>query len=84
MDFLREKLDYIINKNSKNNISKDVVLYGFGRIGRLVAREIIKQAGKGQQLKLKAIVVRNLTDDQLVKRAALLRNDSVHGSFKGG
>lgn len=83
MEFLREKLDYIINKNSKNNISKDVILHGFGRIGRLVARELIKQAGKGQQLKLKAIVVRNLTDDQLIKRAALLRNDSVHGSFKG-
>jgi glyceraldehyde 3-phosphate dehydrogenase len=28
---------------------RDVVLYGFGRIGRLAARELIKQAGKGQQ-----------------------------------
>lgn len=35
---------------------RDVVLYGFGRIGRLAARELIKQAGKGQQLRLRAIV----------------------------
>ena len=35
---------------------KDVVLFGFGRIGRLVARELIKQAGKGQQLRLKGLL----------------------------
>ena len=46
-------------------------------------RELIKQAGVGQQLRLKAIVVRRLTDSQIIKRADLLRNDSVHGSFKG-
>ena len=63
--------------------AKDVILYGFGRIGRLAARELIKQAGKGQQLRLKAIVVRGLTDAQIVKRADLLRTDSVHGAFKG-
>ena len=62
---------------------KDVVLYGFGRIGRLAARELIKQAGKGQQLRLRAIVTRNNSDEQIIKRAALLRNDSVHGAFNG-
>jgi glyceraldehyde 3-phosphate dehydrogenase len=56
-----------------------VVLYGFGRIGRIAARELVKQAGKGQQLRLRAIVTRTLTDAEIVKRAALLRNDSVHG-----
>jgi glyceraldehyde 3-phosphate dehydrogenase len=59
------------------------VLYGFGRIGRVAARELIKQAGKGQQLRLRAIVLRKLNNEEIVKRAALLRNDSVHGAFKG-
>ena len=81
--FLSIKLSKIINSDSKNIQPKDVVLYGFGRIGRLVARELIKQAGKGQQLRLKGIVVRKLTDEQLIKRADLFRNDSVHGAFKG-
>ena len=81
--FLSEKLNHIVGSETVSNIAKDVILYGFGRIGRLAARELIKQAGKGQQLRLKAIVVRRLTDAQIVKRAALLRNDSVHGSFRG-
>ena len=62
---------------------RDVVLYGFGRIGRLAARELIKQAGKGQQLRLRAIVTRGSSDADIIKRASLLRNDSVHGAFKG-
>ncbi|MBT7896691.1 MAG: glyceraldehyde-3-phosphate dehydrogenase, partial [Flavobacteriales bacterium] len=79
-DFLEEKLTKIIN--SKNNFQpRDIVLFGFGRIGRLAARELIRQAGNGQQMRLKAIVVRNITDEQIIKRANLLRNDSVHGSF---
>jgi glyceraldehyde 3-phosphate dehydrogenase len=32
---------------------------------------------------LRAIVTRTLTDEEIVKRAALLRNDSVHKAFKG-
>jgi glyceraldehyde 3-phosphate dehydrogenase len=59
------------------------VLFGFGRIGRLAARELIKQAGKGQQLRLRAIVTRGSSDADIIKRASLLRNDSVHGAFKG-
>ncbi|WP_246026210.1 glyceraldehyde-3-phosphate dehydrogenase [Saccharospirillum alexandrii] len=63
--------------------AKDVVLYGFGRIGRLLARILIEKAG-GSPLRLRAIVVRpGGTDDDLVKRASLLRRDSVHGSFEG-
>ena len=81
--FLSDKLSHIIGKSASANQAKDVILYGFGRIGRLAARELIKQAGKGQQLRLKAIVVRKLTDTQISKRADLLRTDSVHGSFKG-
>ena len=81
-DFLLKKLDNVLN--SKHEFSpRDIVLFGFGRIGRLAARELIKQAGKGQQMRLKAIVVRKLTDEQIVKRSNLLRNDSVHGAFNG-
>jgi len=80
--FIKAKLKEIID--SKISFSpRDIVLFGFGRIGRLAARELIRQAGKGQQMRLKAIVVRNITDEQIIKRANLLRNDSVHGSFKG-
>ena len=81
--FLSDKLSHIIGVDTSSKHAKDVILYGFGRIGRLAARELIKQAGKGQQLRLKAIVVRKLTDAQIIKRADLLRTDSVHGSFKG-
>ncbi len=84
-DFLLKKLSHIVNANDNNSITKakDVILFGFGRIGRLAARELIKQAGVGQQLRLKAIVVRKLTNRQIIKRADLLRTDSVHGTFKG-
>ncbi|QKW22511.1 glyceraldehyde-3-phosphate dehydrogenase [Kitasatospora sp. NA04385] len=59
---------------------RDVVLYGFGRIGRLLARLLVEKAGG---LRLRAIVVRNGGGDDLVKRASLLRRDSIHGQFQG-
>lgn len=65
---------------------RDVVLYGFGRIGRLVARLLIEKAGSGNGLRLRAIVVRGgggQSADDLVKRASLLRRDSIHGQFQG-
>lgn len=62
---------------------KDVVLYGFGRIGRILARLIIGQSGLGRGLNLKAIVVRRSSDGDLEKRASLLRRDSIHGPFAG-
>ncbi len=68
----------------KNIEPKDVVLYGFGRIGRLVARELMSKTGKGNQLRLRAIVVRGKPSiENLEKRASLLRTDSVHGIFNG-
>ncbi len=81
--FLSDKLSTMLGAENSRVAPKDVILYGFGRIGRLTARELIKQAGKGQQLRLRAVVVRRLTDAQIIKRADLLRNDSVHGAFKG-
>lgn len=82
-DFLKTHLKDFIGEDKHTFKPQDVVLYGFGRIGRIAARELVKQAGKGQQLRLRAIVTRTLTDAEIVKRAALLRNDSVHGAFKG-
>jgi len=71
-------------KNYKSIDPKDVVLYGFGRIGRLLARALMKRTGKGNQLRLRAIVTRGeITETVLEKRAALLKNDSVHGHFSG-
>jgi glyceraldehyde 3-phosphate dehydrogenase len=63
--------------------ARDVVLYGFGRIGRLVARLLIEKAGSGNGLRLRAIVVRKGAGQDIVKRASLLRRDSIHGQFQG-
>jgi glyceraldehyde 3-phosphate dehydrogenase len=82
-EFLSNKLSGFGQSGSNEIEPRDVVLYGFGRIGRLAARELIKQAGKGQQLRLRAIVTRGSSDADIIKRASLLRNDSVHGAFKG-
>lgn len=89
-DFLKREIGPIIglhNAESKENAAngtKDVVLYGFGRIGRLLARILIEKAGGGNNLRLRAIVVRQGgAENDLEKRASLLRRDSVHGPFNG-
>ncbi len=83
-EFLADKLAGLTGEQDSRNIEpKDVVLYGFGRIGRLCARELIRMSGVGQQLRLKAIVLRSVSAEQITKRAALLRMDSVHGPFPG-
>ena len=69
---------------SKEILPRDVVLYGFGRIGRLLARELMAKTGKGSQLRLRAIVTRGeLNEEVIEKRATLLQIDSVHGQFMG-
>ncbi|MBT8283086.1 MAG: glyceraldehyde-3-phosphate dehydrogenase, partial [Muriicola sp.] len=71
-------------RKSKEIEPKDVILYGFGRIGRLLARELMAKTGKGNQLRLRAVVTRGeLSQEVLEKRAMLLRTDSVHGQFSG-
>jgi len=80
--FVIEKLKK--SKTSKEIQPKDVVLYGFGRIGRLLARELMSKTGKGSQLRLRAIVTRDKNDaTTLEKRASLMRYDSIHGDFHG-
>ncbi len=83
LEFLKETLKDFIGQDKHVFKPRDVVLYGFGRIGRLAARELIKQAGKGHQLRLRAIVTRSVNDETLKKRAALFTSDSVHGKFDG-
>ena len=83
LEFINQKLVDYIGKDKINLKPKDVVLYGFGRIGRIAARELITQAGKGQQLRLRAIVTRDKKPEDIIKRADLLRTDSVHGHFPG-
>ncbi len=71
-------------KSSADITPKDVVLYGFGRIGRLLAREMMSKMGKGNQLRLRAVVTRDQNDAvSIEKRASLLRYDSIHGDFQG-
>ncbi len=85
-EFVAFKLKDFLNKDSDKAAAKDVVLYGFGRIGRLVARRIVALTGRGEQLRLKAIVLRSKLSDrheEASKRAALLKNDTVHGDFRG-
>jgi glyceraldehyde 3-phosphate dehydrogenase len=80
--FVMEKLKKA--KSSEEILPKDVILYGFGRIGRLLARELMSKTGKGNQLRLRAIVTRDKNDEiSLEKRASLLRYDSIHGDFQG-
>lgn len=85
IDYVTQELASAIDTEAKPLPQpQDVVLYGFGRIGRLVARLLVEKAGSGDVLRLKAIVVRkSKAANDLVKRAALLRRDSVHGTFKG-
>ena len=85
-EFVHFKLMDFIDVPARNEAPNDVVLYGFGRIGRLAARCLIGDTGKGEQLRLKAIVIRPKLKDryeEAKKRADLLRSDSVHGDFSG-
>lgn len=60
-----------------------VVLYGFGRIGRLLTRRMCALGYTTPGMRLAAIVVRKTGDEDLAKRASLLKFDSVHGPYAG-
>jgi glyceraldehyde 3-phosphate dehydrogenase len=81
--YLQEELDVSSSTSSRPNEPQDIVLYGFGRIGRLMARLLVQTTGPGNYFRLKAVVVRKGGENDLVKRASLLRRDSVHGRFIG-
>lgn len=84
--FIGSQLGGVVQKPNPHLAAKDVILYGLGRIGRIAARRIISTTGRGDQLRLRAIVIRPTLEDRYLdasKRAALLLKDSVHGDFHG-
>jgi glyceraldehyde 3-phosphate dehydrogenase len=84
-DYVEQEVADLVGSNARPvDKPQDVVLYGFGRIGRLMARILIEKTDGGDCLRLRAIVVRKgKAPNDLVKRASLLRRDSVHGAFDG-
>ena len=82
--YINAELKDVIGKSSNRpDNPRDIVLYGFGRIGRLITRMMIQMTGPGNYFRLRAIVIRKASDDDIYKRASLLSRDSVHGSFDG-
>ena len=82
--YIDKELESVINhESSRPEIPKDIVLYGFGRIGRLITRMMVQNTGPGNYYRLKAIVIREAKGEDIYKRASLLSKDSVHGSFDG-
>ena len=83
-EFVNSELTSVINKeSSRPSKPTNIVLYGFGRIGRLITRMMTQTTGPGNYYRLKGIVIRKATDDDIFKRASLLTKDSVHGPFDG-
>ena len=82
--FARRELGYLdgIRKRPSGR-SQDVVLFGFGRIGRLCARLLVERTSTGEDMRLRAVVVRPGGEGDLTKRANLFTADSVHGAFQG-
>ena len=64
---------------------QDIVIYGFGRIGRIITRLLFDSNEFGLLLRLRAIVVRLKKNETIdtIKRMNLLNYDSIHGTFKG-
>ena len=81
-DFVKHKLKSFVNQKKDYGKATDVVLFGFGRIGRILARELVIQ-GNGKLFRIRAIVTRGNEDTEILKRASLFRHDSVHGPFRG-
>ena len=82
--YINEQLKDVIGFDSKRpSVPTNIVLYGFGRVGRLIARMLVQSTGPGNYFRLSAIVIRKASDDDIYKRASLLQRDSVHGSFNG-
>ncbi len=81
--FLTANTKELKDESSLLDEPRDIVLYGFGRIGRILARLLIERTTSSNPVRLRAIVVRGGRDGDLRKRASLLRRDSIHGPFNG-
>tara|TARA_A100000171_G_C2139739_1_gene153965 strand:+ start:8378 stop:9844 length:1467 start_codon:yes stop_codon:yes gene_type:complete len=83
-DYVKEEMTSLAgDKTPPSAKSQDIVLYGFGRIGRLIARLLIERTSTGGVMRLRAVVVRPGKEGDLIKRASLFTSDSVHGAFQG-
>jgi len=70
-EYINNELSDVVNIESDRPVKpKDIVLYGFGRIGRLVTRMMIQNTGPGNYYRLRAIVIRKAGDDDIYKRAS--------------
>tara|TARA_B100000676_G_C18041395_1_gene825193 strand:- start:279 stop:1793 length:1515 start_codon:yes stop_codon:yes gene_type:complete len=84
--YVKQECTSIIGSgDSARDRGTDVVVYGFGRIGRLMTRLLVEKTGGGKNLVQRAVVLRPPKDPikDLNKRASLLRRDSIHGPFRG-
>jgi glyceraldehyde 3-phosphate dehydrogenase len=83
--YVKRECSEIVGVKTVSHKPKDVVVYGFGRIGRLATRLLVEKTGGGHNLVQKAVVLRPPKDPilDLNRRASLLRRDSIHGSFHG-
>jgi glyceraldehyde 3-phosphate dehydrogenase len=83
-DYVAAELSSLVGvKTPPSEKSQDIVLYGFGRIGRLIARLLVERTSTGEVMRLRAVVVRPGQEGDLIKRASLFTSDSVHGAFQG-
>jgi glyceraldehyde 3-phosphate dehydrogenase len=80
--YLERELAPVIG-TAEDRAPADIVLYGFGRIGRLLARILISREATYGGARLRAVVLRKKSGDDIEKRASLLRRDSIHGAFNG-
>lgn len=83
--YVKRECQAILGVDTVMHEPMDVVVYGFGRIGRLATRLLVEKTGGGHNLVQRAVVLRPPKDPilDLNRRASLLRRDSIHGSFKG-
>lgn len=82
--YVADELSSLVGvKTPPSEKSQDIVLYGFGRIGRLIARLLVERTSTGEVMRLRAVVVRPGQEGDLIKRASLFTSDSVHGAFQG-
>lgn len=83
--YVKRECAEILGKKTVGHEPMDVVVYGFGRIGRLATRLLVEKTGGGHNLVQRAVVLRPPKDPvlDLNRRASLLRRDSIHGAFNG-
>ena len=69
-DYIADELKGATGDMPEAGKKTDIVLYGFGRIGRLLARELIAKSGSKEAIRLRAIVIRKNGENDLMKRAS--------------